>query len=76
MLTPGVQLAFHKELDHDYSTGQTQLEHLRNSFSNSRVSIILLDEWDANLDEYNISIINNLIEHYSKDKLIIEVRHR
>jgi energy-coupling factor transporter ATP-binding protein EcfA2 len=37
---------------------------------------LLLDEWDANLDQENILKINDLLNRISKDKVIIEVRHR
>lgn len=40
------------------------------------IDLILLDEWDANLDQKNISILNEKIEKLAQDKLVIESRHR
>lgn len=38
--------------------------------------ILLLDEWDANLDDKNREALSLLIDKWAVDKLIVEVRHR
>lgn len=40
------------------------------------VKYIILDEWDANLDGKNLSLINDAIERLAETKVIIESRHR
>lgn len=40
------------------------------------VKVILLDEWDANLDEANSVELSQLIEDLAKERCVIEVRHR
>ena len=57
------------------STGNNLLRHIEH-LSNSDVSHILLDEWDANLDQENIQKINNLLDGMAQSKVIVEVRHR
>jgi ABC-type transport system involved in cytochrome bd biosynthesis fused ATPase/permease subunit len=37
--------------------------------------ILLLDEWDANLDQANREILNAKIDQLAKRNLVIEVRH-
>ncbi|QLY23811.1 hypothetical protein [Bdellovibrio sp. KM01] len=57
------------------STGQKMLRHIEYAASLDNKHL-LLDEWDANLDQENILKINELLNRISKDKVIIEVRHR
>ncbi|QDK45564.1 hypothetical protein DOM22_10590 [Bdellovibrio sp. ZAP7] len=57
------------------STGQKMLRHIEYAASLDNKHL-LLDEWDANLDQENIFRINDLLNRISKDKVIIEVRHR
>lgn len=38
--------------------------------------VILLDEWNASLDEYNVHKINEQLNSLSSHKLIVEVRHK
>lgn len=57
------------------STGNNLLRHIE-YISNMDVSHILLDEWDANLDQENIQKINNLLDGMALSKVIVEVRHR
>lgn len=57
------------------STGNNLLRHIEH-IANMDVSHILLDEWDANLDQVNIQKINTLLNSISKSKVIVEVRHR
>ncbi|MCL6326120.1 hypothetical protein [Pectobacterium polaris] len=57
------------------STGQKQLHQLE-SLSGARNRIILLDEWDANLDAVNTSEIDERLNTLSLSNLIIEIRHK
>ncbi|WP_413293871.1 hypothetical protein ACLSU7_02110 [Bdellovibrio sp. HCB185ZH] len=57
------------------STGQKMLKYIEYA-SSLDTKHLLLDEWDANLDQENILKINELLNKISKDKVIVEVRHR
>lgn len=57
------------------STGQKQLYQMA-SLLNSHSRIILLDEWDANLDESNMISINSMLSALAENNIIIEVRHK
>ena len=57
------------------STGQRVLMHLKFAASES-VPVLLLDEWDADLDSVNALEISSMLDSLSKIRLIIEVRHR
>lgn len=57
------------------SSGQQAINILK-EVKNMNENIILLDEWDANLDTNNKEMIDNMIDEMSKSKIIVEVRHR
>ncbi len=57
------------------STGEKILKHLE-FIKNQDVQVLLLDEWDANLDPVNIDKVHRQLDEISKNKLVIEVRHR
>ncbi len=38
-------------------------------------SLLMLDEWDANLDESNRRKIDQLLDEASREMVVIEVRH-
>lgn len=57
------------------STGQKQLHHLK-LLSGIEGRIILLDEWDANLDSLNTGEMNRQLNALSRNNLIIEIRHK
>lgn len=57
------------------STGQKTVSYL-NEISLDETNILLLDEWDANLDKANTSDIDHELDVLSRIKIIIEVRHR
>jgi ABC-type bacteriocin/lantibiotic exporter with double-glycine peptidase domain len=63
------------ENDGTVSTGQNLLRHLDYLFAQSS-PVILLDEWDANLDEHNRNEVSARIDAAAQSRLIIEVRHR
>lgn len=58
------------------STGEILYRQLDEIQKHVDVKVILLDEWDANLDEANTQILSKLIDALSKDRCIIEIRHR
>ncbi|WP_224963568.1 ATP-binding cassette domain-containing protein [Acinetobacter guillouiae] len=57
------------------STGSKIFSILYSEIDNSNEKVILLDEWDANLDTENKSKIDKLIDKISEKKVVIEVRH-
>lgn len=57
------------------STGENLLAHIE-YIKSLPEDIILLDEWDANLDHANLLQLENEIQILSQNKTIIEVRHR
>jgi ABC-type transport system involved in cytochrome bd biosynthesis fused ATPase/permease subunit len=68
-------LAFEKDfLNH--SDGNRILSVFQRIASLDHVKVIILDEWDANLDGDNLNHINNMIEILATNKVVIESRHR
>lgn len=57
------------------SSGEKLLRHLE-YLSQGTDQILLLDEWDANLDVINIRKTEMLLNRLAKQKVILEVRHR
>lgn len=57
------------------STGQFARKTLEELLANLDAPLILLDEWDANLDKENIEKFSALIESLSLKKCVIESRH-
>ncbi|PXX70533.1 ABC-type multidrug transport system, ATPase and permease components [Pseudomonas sp. LAMO17WK12:I10] len=66
-------VSFH-ETDAPLSTGESQVQKLLHVL-NQKARIILLDEWDANLDSQNKIRIGNILSQKAEEILIIEVRH-
>ncbi len=56
------------------STGQRLMMHIAFVATES-VPVLLLDEWDANLDAANRAEISAELDKLSRNRLIIEVRH-
>lgn len=71
-LAPGVRFSAGSS---GLSTGQTQMVELE-ALLLENCKIVLLDEWDANLDQANIDAMNVLLEQVSANVLVVEVRHR
>lgn len=69
------QLSFKIETTKD-STGESLKKRLEEILQKVEVNVLLLDEWDANLDQENQEIISKLIDKLSLKKCVIEVRHR
>ncbi|MCU4578822.1 hypothetical protein KTJ34_15470 [Acinetobacter courvalinii] len=57
------------------STGQQVFSVVSSKIYQCDENIILLDEWDANLDLKNTIELNNLLENISKNKVVVEIRH-
>lgn len=70
-------LFFDSTMNKTLSTGEkihcALLELLNND---EGINVVLLDEWDANLDSQTMMKIDHLINTFSQGKLVIEVRHR
>lgn len=64
-------------LDKAASTGEQKLGELGALCAMKALpELVLLDEWDANLDSRNRSAADGMIEALAKRSLVIEVRHR
>lgn len=68
-------LMISNELSSTRSSGENLLAHIEVLASSSE-AIILLDEWDANLDGENLLRVNTRIDELARTKTVIEVRHR
>ncbi|MBX3021996.1 MAG: hypothetical protein KF799_09995 [Bdellovibrionales bacterium] len=65
------------EIGEDFSqtsTGQKVLTHLQH-IRDLDVDVLLLDEWDANLDPDNKDRISRELDNLATTRLIVEVRH-
>ena len=69
------QLSFTSETN-KHSTGESLRKRLQEIIDKVDVDVLLLDEWDANLDKENQEILSALIDHLAEKKCVIEVRHR
>ena len=70
------QLSFEDEKVDQGSTGQQIKRKLNELLHIRKMSVLLLDEWDANLDERNRNEIDQRIEEVAKDRIVIEARHQ
>lgn len=69
------QLSFASETN-KYSTGESLRNRLMEILDKVDADVLLLDEWDANLDEDNRQRLSQLIDELALRKCVIEVRHR
>lgn len=69
------QLSFLSQ-SNKYSTGESLRNRLLEILERVDVDVLLLDEWDANLDNENRERLSLLIDELSEKKCVIEVRHR
>lgn len=69
------QLSFLSQTN-KYSTGESLRNRLMEILDRVDVDVLLLDEWDANLDQENKERLSLLIDELSEKKCVIEVRHR
>lgn len=59
-----------------YSSGERQLQVLREIVAHTHYPVYLLDEWDANLDITNRSTALALVEELARRARVIEISHR
>jgi len=59
-----------------YSSGERQLQVLREIVANTVHPVYLLDEWDANLDEANRATARALVDTLAQRARVIEISHR
>lgn len=69
------QLSFTSETN-KYSTGESLRKRLIEILERVDADVLLLDEWDANLDSENKEMLSSLIDELAQKKCVIEVRHR
>lgn len=69
------QLSFYSETN-KYSTGESLRNRLLEILEKVDAEVLLLDEWDANLDSENKERLDALIDELAATKCVIEVRHR
>lgn len=62
------------EADSSLSTGQRRVKEIENALSMAP-TLLMLDEWDANLDGDNCRKIDQLLDEASRKMVVIEVRH-
>lgn len=74
--SPEMKLFFSNSLDASLSTGEAILSHISEIVKNSQVDVLILDEWDANLDSENMIKISHFLDKMAEKLCIIEVRHR
>jgi len=59
-----------------FSSGERQLQVLREIVAKTDYPVYLLDEWDANLDAANRSSAVALVEELARRARVIEISHR
>ncbi|MBA3723090.1 MAG: hypothetical protein H0W88_11920 [Parachlamydiaceae bacterium] len=69
------QLSFLAETN-KHSTGESLKNRLMEILEKVDADVLLLDEWDANLDKENQERLSTLIDALAEKKCVIEVRHR
>lgn len=67
--------SFAPENGENQSTGNLFLASLE-AILGEGPDVVILDEWDANLDENNTQIIDEKLQHFSESRLVLEVRHK
>lgn len=74
--SPEMKLFFSNSLNASFSTGEAILSHISEIVEKSQVDVLILDEWDANLDSENMIKISRFLDEIAEKLCIIEVRHR
>jgi hypothetical protein len=59
-----------------YSSGERQLQALREIVRRTDAPIYLLDEWDANLDPENRAAADALVDELARRARVVEISHR
>jgi ABC-type bacteriocin/lantibiotic exporter with double-glycine peptidase domain len=76
LLPPHSDMFFEFSSNKSLSTGEKIIESLDEIKKSERLQLLLLDEWDANLDKNHIGNISEKLNELAKEICIIEVRHR
>lgn len=71
-----ISAAEESEQKKGYSSGERQLQVLREIVANTDYPIYLLDEWDANLDPTNRATAVALVGQLAKRARVLEISHR
>jgi len=58
------------------SSGKTMLTILESIVDQKDIEVLLLDEWDANLDDSNINQIDKELSELAQRVSVVEIRHR
>lgn len=77
LIPPNSQLIFSTK-ENSASSGEAILQQY-NTIKNEHLyknQIILADEWDANLDDKNKAVVNEILNEIAKESVVVEVRHR
>jgi len=64
------------ETKRGFSSGERQLQALREIVRHTDAPIYLLDEWDANLDPSNRAAADALVEELARRARVVEISHR
>ncbi|MCY1550257.1 hypothetical protein D9M68_864960 [compost metagenome] len=72
LLSPEIDFAGHEAAA---SSGELQCRQI-SMLLQQDVALLLLDEWDANLDDANCNRIDAQISASASRRLVVEVRHR
>lgn len=76
LLPPHSDMFFEFSSNKSLSTGEKIIESLDEIKKSGKLQLLLLDEWDANLDKNHIVNISEKLNELAKEICIIEVRHR
>ena len=71
------RLLYECTLNDSFSTGQKVkicLEEIEKNMASNE--ILLLDEWDANLDIENLNLISNILDEIANKCCVVEISHR
>ena len=71
-----INAAEQSEMQRGYSSGERQLQVLREIVARTHYPLYLLDEWDANLDPGNRSAANLLVDALARRARVLEISHR
>ncbi len=76
LLPPHSDMFFEFSSNKSLSTGEKIIASLEEIKKREKLQLLLLDEWDANLDKNHIVNISEKLNELAKEICIIEVRHR
>jgi ABC-type transport system involved in cytochrome bd biosynthesis fused ATPase/permease subunit len=69
------QLLFQADLMQG-SSGERTRRQIEEALTDQYIKVLLLDEWDANLDTVNTKTLDEKIQGLIANKIVIEVRHK